>query len=496
MYGGFTMKAFYSFLAVSLLCFAQVPASVLNVPGTYPTIQSAILAAQQGDTVLVAPGTYAENINFRGRNIVVASNFLLSGDRSDIYSTIINGGSPVSADTASCVVISSGEDSTATLVGFTLTAGTGTKWLDEHGAGTYVEGGGFLIQYSSPTIRNNYITGNSAIRRPSGATSAGGGAIRIGDGRPYILNNVIVGNSGMYGGGIVLNYTGATIRNNVIANNRVYQAVAGAPTFGGGGLWISENFGTAQKIIENNTIVGNTVSGTGSSYAGRGGGALVASTQGIFRNNIIWNNTQTTGTQLGLILGGTALATFNDVQGGFAGSGNINADPLFVDTLSYLLQSSSLCIDAGDSSSTFNDPEDSGSPGNALFPAQGTVRNDIGAYGGPGGRLLPEIVTSVGSERSKGKPEGFLLHDNYPNPFNPQTMIRFSLNVRGFVTLKIFDLLGREVKTLVNQNLEAGDYNRLFDGTLLASGSYLYRLSVADKQNQLTTMTKKMMLLR
>ncbi|HEX9655652.1 MAG TPA: T9SS type A sorting domain-containing protein [Bacteroidota bacterium] len=490
------MKAFYFVPAIALICFAQASANVLNVPSANPTIQSAILAAQQGDTVLVAPGVYAENINFRGRNIVVASNFLLSGDRSDIYSTIINGGSPVSADTASCVVINSGEDSTAMLVGFTLTAGAGTKWLDEHGAGTYVEGGGVLIQYSSPTIRNNYITGNSAIRRPSGTTSAGGGAIRIGDGRPYILNNVIVNNSGMYGGGIVLNYTGATIRNNIIAGNRVYPAVSGAPTFGGGGLWISENFGTSQKIIENNTIVGNTVSGNGSSYAGRGGGALVASTHAIFRNNIIWNNTQTTGTQLGLILGGTAQATFNDIQGGFAGAGNIDADPRFVDTLSYLLQSSSPCIDAGDSASTYNDPEDSGSPGNAFFPAQGTVRNDIGTYGGQGSSLLPEIVTSVRHGRWNGKPEGFLLYDNYPNPFNPQTIIRFSLNAKGFVTLKIFDLLGREMKTLVEQNLEAGDYNRLFNGTQLASGSYFYRLSIAGEQRQLTSVTKKMIFLR
>ncbi len=490
------MRVPYIFLVFSLLWVVQATAEVLNVPGTYPTIQSAILAAQQGDTVLVAPGTYLENINFRGQNIVVASNFLLSGDRADIHATIINGGSPTNADTASCVVISSGEDSTAMLVGFTLTAGTGTKWLDEHGAGTYVEGGGILIQYSSPTIKNNFITGNSAIRRPSGTTSAGGGAIRIGDGRPYVLNNVIVGNSGMYGGGIVLNYTGATIRNNVIANNQVYQAVVGAPTFGGGGLWISENFGTAQKIIENNTIVGNTVSGSGSSYAGRGGGALVASTQATFRNNIIWNNTQTTGTQLGLILGGTALATFNDVQGGFTGTGNINADPLFVDTLSHLLQSNSPCIDAGDSSSAFNDPEDSGSPGNALAPAQGTVRNDMGVYGGPGSSLLPEIITSVEEVPPQGKPKGFYLYPNYPNPFNPQTRIHFSLNSPGFVTLRVFDQLGREMKTLVEQILEAGEYNSLFDGAKLASGSYYYRLSVAGRGRHIATETRKMLLLR
>jgi len=489
------MKNVSSILAIIMFVVSNSTATILSVPGSYQTIQSAILAAQPGDTVLVAPGAYRENINFRGRNIVVASNFLLSNDRTDIYTTVINGGTPTNTDSASCVVISSGEDSTAMLVGFTLTAGKGTKWLDEHGAGIYVEGGGILIQYSSPTIKNNLIIGNTAIRTPPGALSAGGGAIRIGDGRPHILNNVIVGNSGMYGGGIVLNYTGAIIRNNIISHNSVFPAVTGAPTFGGGGLWISGNFGTAPKIIENNTIVRNSVSGSGGSYAGRGGGALVASTQAVFRNNIIWNNTQTTGAQLSVILSGTAQATYNDIEGGFAGEGNINVDPLFVDTLSYLLQVSSRCIDSGDTAAIANDPEDPGSPGNALFPALGILRNDIGAYGGPGSSFLPQIITSVEHEQLGERPVDFLLHSNFPNPFNPQTTIRFALFKRGFVTLKVIDMLGREIGTLVQQNLDPGEYNETFDGALLASGSYLYRLTFAAGPSLYGVATKKMVLL-
>ncbi len=159
--------------------------SIINVPQEISSIQSAIDAAENGDTVLVSPGVYFENITFRGKNIVVTSNYIFSGNASDIETTVINGSQPVSPDSASCVRIVSNEDSTAQLIGFTLTGGTGTKWIDEHGAGTYREGGGILITLASPVIKYNRIVNNEAINL-SGVTSAGGGGIRVGDGNPLI----------------------------------------------------------------------------------------------------------------------------------------------------------------------------------------------------------------------------------------------------------------------------------------------------------------------
>jgi hypothetical protein len=460
-----------------LIGWATSWSRIINVPAQYSTIQAAIYASVNGDTVLVAPGTYTENINFRGRRIVLASRYLFNSNPASIRNTIINGGNPTNPDTASCVIIASGEDSTTVLQGFTLTGGTGTRWVDEHGAGTYVEGGGILIQYSSPVIKNNWIVGNTAIRRPSGVTSAGGGAIRIGDGEPRILNNVIMLNSGMYGGGIVLNYTGATVRNNIIARNTVYQAVAGAPTFGGGGIWISGNFGSAAKIIENNTIVGNTATGTGGSqYAGRGGGIIVAQTSVVVRNNIIWGNTQLTGGPVGVILSGTADVTYSDVEGGMSGTGNIDLNPLFADS-SYYLPSGSPCIDAGDPASIYNDPANPSNPGLAQPPSKGTLRNDIGTYGGPKREDIGAILTGVDNPYDHSLPQTFSLSQNYPNPFNPTTNFQFTIVNSQLTILKVYDIMGREVATLLNEVKEAGTYTVTWNPGNLASGVYLYKLT-------------------
>ena len=352
-------------------------ANTLKVPENYSSIQEAINAAVNSDTVLVNTGTYQENINFRGKNIVVTSYYGITNDVSYINNTIIDGSNPAYPDTASCVIIISGEDSSAVLQGFTLTGGTGTKWKDEHGAGTYVEGGGIIITLSSPTIKNNLIVNNEAIYSPSGTVSAGGGGIRVGDGSPHIFNNVITNNKGMYGGGIVLNYcSGALIANNIINNNRVYQAVSGRQTFGGGGIWAyaTQPGNNLPNVIENNTIIGNSSNTIGC-------GIRIWSTHTVVRNNILWNNFQNGNEQINVSGSGSTIE-YNDVQFGISGMGNIDLQPSFADS-NFYLNDDSPCIDAGNPDQMFNDPEDPNSSGNALFPSKGTVRNDIGAYGGP-----------------------------------------------------------------------------------------------------------------
>jgi hypothetical protein len=89
------------------------------------------------------------------------------------------------------------------------------------------------------------------------------------------------------------------------------------------------------------------------------------------------------------------------------------------------------------------------------------------------------------------RPVQFGLEQNYPNPFNPTTNVRFSVPENGFVTLKVFDLMGREVSTLIEQQLSAGSYETTFAAGSLASGMYLYRLTAGGKVE-----TRRMILMK
>ena len=95
----------------------------------------------------------------------------------------------------------------------------------------------------------------------------------------------------------------------------------------------------------------------------------------------------------------------------------------------------------------------------------------------------------------KSVPSNFRLAQNYPNPFNPSTVISYSLNKPGFVTLNIYNSVGNEVATLVNENQPAGDYSVVFNAyngnTRLASGVYFYRLKAGTYDK-----TLKMLLLK
>jgi hypothetical protein len=467
----------HGLVALFLLVWAICPAKakLLHVPGDYALIQAAINAAADGDTVLVAPGTYFENLNLRGKKVLLASYYLLDSDPGNILSTIIDGSSPTHPDTASCIVFASGEDSTTILEGFTLTGGTGTVWLDRHIGGLYREGGAILTEASSPTIAHNRIVHNTAVNT-IGVTSAGGGGIRCDGGNPRIVNNLIAWNRGRYGAGVVLNFTGAIIKNNIIASN------AGGEDFGGSGIWAYSN-GPSSKTVENNTIVNNE-------SAADGGGVLVWSTSIVLRNNIIWGNTAQTAPEIRLRQGGSVTVTYSDVQGGWSGTGNKNEAPSFADT-SFYLQVTSPCVDAGDTNRVYNDPPDPASSFSAAWPSLGSVRNDMGAYGGPGRSLIFTFPTSVERLADGGHQKEFLLLQNYPNPCNPSTTIAFSLNRPSTVSITLCDILGRELKTLAEGHFDIGTHAVHVAAESLPSGVYFYRLTTDGFSD-----TKRMLLIR
>jgi len=122
----------------------------------------------------------------------------------------------------------------------------------------------------------------------------------------------------------------------------------------------------------------------------------------------------------------------------------------------------------------------------SLFPIQ-TLHL---VYAKIGGKEYGSVPASV-SAKDKRTPTSFVLSQNYPNPFNPSTNISFSIPSRSFVTLKIYDMLGREVTTIVSEEMSAGSYSRQWNATDIPSGVYFYRLQ-AGNFNQ----TKKLILLK
>jgi hypothetical protein len=286
------------------LTFAYTPilARIIHVPADSSTIQSGINGAADGDTVLVARGHYYERINFYGKAILVASNFIFDSDTTTIDSTIIDADTLILgvADTGSVVVFVSGEDSTSIIQGFTMQNGIGTL-TTPGGAIYYRYGGGIYCNFSSPTIKNNVIAKNYTIFTLYRGGQGGGisclhsfciisnniiskndgsfgGGIHCWKAFPYIINNTITENSSGMGGGIGFNSSSPVINNNIISENSASDE--------GGGIhcqWQSA------PIICNNIIIGNSGSGYG------GGIDCWWDCGGLISNNIIADNSAAQG---------------------------------------------------------------------------------------------------------------------------------------------------------------------------------------------------------
>ncbi|MCP4153195.1 MAG: hypothetical protein GY757_36025, partial [bacterium] len=220
---------FMSFLFICLFFPLLLAPATIEVPGDCQSIQAAISRAENSDTVLVAPGIYKENIDFKGKNIIVTSHFTKNNDAKYIKETVIHGGKPLNPMEASCVRFVSGEGPGAVLQGFTITGGTGTIRRESNGT-TWREGGGIMINGASPTIKHNLITRNHVDVQPPAPgkspgvdarqpDSAGGGGISCVEGNPTILYNIIMKNRARYAAGIMIYRSGVVIRHNLICQN-------------------------------------------------------------------------------------------------------------------------------------------------------------------------------------------------------------------------------------------------------------------------------------
>jgi hypothetical protein len=349
-------------LVVSLLAGAQ--ATIINVPAEQATIQAGINAAGTGDTVLVAPGYYLENICFDGKEIMVSSHFLLDRDPALIFGTTIDGSNPYNTDSASTVRIFCTGTIAPVFQGFSVTGGRGTLLYDPGEGRTYRHGGGIVTNGGSPIIRFNYVHHN----QPVGVVDYGGGGIDLHTGNPVVDNNLVMYNPGLYGCGIFGRLAVITARNNIVAYNR------GGEQFGGAGIYL---YGGRLDGF-NNTVAFN-------SSVQPGGGLRVAAATINLRNSIVWGNEGGTAphTYLDPGYGGTITLNYTDIPGGYPGTGNISADPL-LSGFWCLTGAGSPCTDAGDPDVAMNDLARPSAPTAARWPSRGGLRNDMGACGGPG----------------------------------------------------------------------------------------------------------------
>ncbi|MDP8313578.1 MAG: choice-of-anchor Q domain-containing protein [Candidatus Celaenobacter antarcticus] len=185
-----------SFFTLSSLNSDTIIVNV-NSTGDYTYIQQGIDNSVNGDTVLVYPGTYFENINYNGKNIILASLYLLTHNNSYIDSTIIDGN-----QNGSVVTFESGEDSTVVLCGFTIQNGSGTYYLHNY------HGGGLLCKNAHPTISNCNIENNVAEQ---------GGGISCVSSHIHLIGTTIKNNYAEYGGG------GIFLANNSNASFNAYE---------------------------------------------------------------------------------------------------------------------------------------------------------------------------------------------------------------------------------------------------------------------------------
>jgi|GEM_PF-1853521 len=310
----------FAFAATSLY------ATLINVPDDFETIQGGINEAEDGDTVLVAPGEYVENINFDGKNILLTSFFAITNNPQHIAATVIDGD-----QNGSVVTIANGEQA-AVVLGFTITNGSANRgggiYIGDQSRATLINlsifnniastGGGVGCDTESNVVFDNCVISANLAGDHEGAGSAGG---IWGDNSNVIINQCLITENyagGVGGGAEFISVSEATIINSTFSDNETGD-------FGG-----SISLHSGSTVIITSSIL-------------RGGIPQELSSDPRAGQNFIV-------VQYSDIEGGEDEIDLNDNAQVNYGEGNIDEDPLFADAENddFNLTADSPCIDAGD----------------------------------------------------------------------------------------------------------------------------------------------------
>ncbi|MCK4357283.1 MAG: T9SS type A sorting domain-containing protein, partial [Candidatus Cloacimonetes bacterium] len=326
-------------------------------------------------------------------------------------------------------------------------------------------GGIYSLNCNSLEIKNVSLINNEA--------SQYGGGVYINECDPMIENCIISQNIANRGAGIYFIIANTQIVNCLITDN----AAIGASAIGGGIYSNTSNPDFVNCTIANNSAV---------SYAG---GIFVYSSTVNVENSIFWGDTP----QEIFPPSADLIAEYSDIQGGWSGNGNIDADPLFIagDPFDYHLQDISPCIDAGLNDYVTIDYDLDGNV--RIWDGDGDeiAIVDMGCYefGAPPVSVEPEPEHQI----------AFKLYQNYPNPFGASTTISFSAtDLHKLPQIRIYNVKGQLVKTLLPLTTHQSPltsaiwYGKGENGKPLSSGIYFYTLKIGDKVID----TKKMLLLR
>lgn len=363
-------------LLASCIHFFAANAAVIHIPADYPAIQTGINHAVNGDTVLVHPGTYAENINFNGKNIVIASLFLISHDTAYISGTVISGASTAGPD-KSIVTFENNETSSAKLIGLTLKNGAGnyrhlgSDWV-YYGGGVYCShaspllscllirnntaacGGGVFLYYSNSTVESSVIENNVCSSLAQAAPNAGGAAVIWNCQNALLRNNKLHGNMVERAGGAVysLNSTCSIVNCLITANHSMVM----------GSAFYADS--RSELDIINCTASGNYCD-AGAGLLGKSMVYCLDSAKVSISNSIFYNNQPTTIVCQFNYRRNEVTVFHSDFEGGMDSvvtnnngnnvtvhwpGDNINTNPLFVNAGAgdFHLQPSSPCINTGD----------------------------------------------------------------------------------------------------------------------------------------------------